>query len=151
MWDLIQNRLLLRPDTVDGWGTTKKNTLGSRTRAKLCTTWRTPLGRPLWSRARVCVRPPMCRSGSRGTPRPRRPRGCRLGISAAKEGVPPGRLTAAGSAPGPTFCCGTRSLSQELVSQLLSLELAHPQGWDVFRRRSGVLFKVFSVTLLCCC
>ena len=40
----------------------------------------------------------------------------------------------------PHFCCGTRSLSQELVSQLLSLELAHPQGWDVFRRRSGVIF-----------
>ena len=47
--DLIQNRLLLRPDTVDGWGTT--NTLGLRTRAKQCTTWRTPLGRPLLSRA----------------------------------------------------------------------------------------------------
>ena len=47
--DLIQNRLLLRPDTVDGWGTT--NTLGLRTRAKQCTTWRTPLRRPLWSRA----------------------------------------------------------------------------------------------------
>ena len=52
MFDLIQNRLLLRPDTVDGWGTT--NTLGLRTRAKQCTTWRTPL---------ACVSGPNIRRG----------------------------------------------------------------------------------------